>query len=71
MMDIEEFTAIINPPDSAIMAVGRIKEIVVKKGEGFGVSNVMKITSAAITGALTVLWALPSCKHLKSTWRTR
>lgn len=44
MMDIEEFTAIINPPDSAIMAVGRIKEIVVKKGEGFGVSNVMKIT---------------------------
>jgi pyruvate dehydrogenase E2 component (dihydrolipoamide acetyltransferase) len=44
MMDIEEFTAIINPPDSAIMAVGRIKEIVVKKEEGFGVSNVMKIT---------------------------
>jgi pyruvate dehydrogenase E2 component (dihydrolipoamide acetyltransferase) len=44
MMDIEEFTAIINPPDSAIMAVGRIKEIVVRKSEGFGVSNVMKIT---------------------------
>jgi pyruvate dehydrogenase E2 component (dihydrolipoamide acetyltransferase) len=44
MMDIEEFTAIINPPDSCIMAVGRIKEIVVKKGEGFAVSNVMKIT---------------------------
>src|SRR5690606_37208600 len=44
MMDIEEFTAIINPPDSAIMAVGMIKEVVVKKGEGFGVSNIMKIT---------------------------
>jgi pyruvate dehydrogenase E2 component (dihydrolipoamide acetyltransferase) len=44
MMDIDEFTAIINPPDSCIMAVGRIKEIVVKKGEGFGVSNVMKVT---------------------------
>jgi pyruvate dehydrogenase E2 component (dihydrolipoamide acetyltransferase) len=44
MMDIEEFTAIINPPDSAILAVGRIKEIVVKKGEGFGVSNIMKVT---------------------------
>ena len=44
MMDIEEFTAIINPPDSAILAVGRIKEIVVKKGEGFGVANVMKVT---------------------------
>lgn len=44
MMDIDEFTAIINPPDSCILAVGRIKEIVVKKGEGFGVSNVMKVT---------------------------
>ncbi|TCJ17844.1 pyruvate dehydrogenase complex dihydrolipoamide acetyltransferase [Flaviaesturariibacter flavus] len=44
MMDIEEFTAIINPPDSAIMAVGRIKEVVVRKGDGFGVSNVMKVT---------------------------
>ena len=44
MMDIEEFTAIINPPDSCIMAVGRIKEIVVKKGESFAVTNVMKIT---------------------------
>jgi pyruvate dehydrogenase E2 component (dihydrolipoamide acetyltransferase) len=44
MMDIDEFTAIINPPDSCIMAVGRIKEIVVKKGDGFGVSNVMKVT---------------------------
>ena len=31
MMDIDEFTAIINPPDSCIMAVGRIKEVVVKR----------------------------------------
>lgn len=44
MMDIEEFTAIINPPDSAILAVGRIKEVVVKKGDGYGVTNVMKLT---------------------------
>ena len=44
MMDIEEFTAIINPPDSAILAVGAIIEKVVKKGEGFGVINVMKLT---------------------------
>jgi len=44
MMDIEEFTAIINPPDSCILAVGKIKEIVVKKGEGFAVTNVMKVT---------------------------
>ena len=44
MMDVEEFTAIINPPDSAILAVGAIKEKVIKKGEGFGVINVMKLT---------------------------
>ena len=44
MMDIEEFTAIINPPDSAILAVGRIKEVVVKKGDSFGVVNIMKLT---------------------------
>ncbi len=44
MMDIEQFTAIINPPDSAILAVGAIKERVVKKEDGFGVSNFMKVT---------------------------
>ena len=44
MMDIEEFTAIINPPDSCILAVGKIKEVVVKKAEGFGVTNIMKVT---------------------------
>ncbi|MFZ9660394.1 MAG: dihydrolipoamide acetyltransferase family protein, partial [Chitinophagaceae bacterium] len=44
MMDIDEFTAIINPPDSCILAVGRIKEVVIKKGAGFDVTNVMKVT---------------------------
>ena len=44
MMDIDEFTAIINPPDSCIMAVGTIKEVVVRKGDGFGVTNIMKVT---------------------------
>lgn len=45
MMDIDEFTAIINPPDSCILAVGRIKEEVYRKADGsFGVKNVMKVT---------------------------
>jgi pyruvate dehydrogenase E2 component (dihydrolipoamide acetyltransferase) len=44
MMDIEQFTAIINPPDSCILAVGMIKEVVVKKANGFDVTNVMKVT---------------------------
>jgi pyruvate dehydrogenase E2 component (dihydrolipoamide acetyltransferase) len=44
MMGIEEFTAIINPPDSCILAVGGIKETVaVEKGE-FKVVNIMKLT---------------------------
>jgi len=47
MMDIEEFTAIINPPDSAILAVGRIREIVVKKDGQFTTANVMKLTMSA------------------------
>ncbi|RTL59561.1 MAG: pyruvate dehydrogenase [Sphingobacteriales bacterium] len=45
MMDIDAFTAIINPPDSCILAVGRIKEEVYRKGDGsFAVRNVMKVT---------------------------
>jgi pyruvate dehydrogenase E2 component (dihydrolipoamide acetyltransferase) len=44
MMDIDEFTAIINPPDSCILAVGRIKEVVVRKNGVFDVVNVMKLT---------------------------
>ncbi|HRF27132.1 MAG TPA: dihydrolipoamide acetyltransferase family protein, partial [Ferruginibacter sp.] len=44
MMDIEEFTAIINPPDSCILAVGRIKETVVRRNDVFTVTNVMKVT---------------------------
>ena len=44
MMDIDEFTAIINPPDSCILAVGKIKEVVVRKGEGFTTTQMMKLT---------------------------
>ncbi|HZI52550.1 MAG TPA: dihydrolipoamide acetyltransferase family protein, partial [Chitinophagaceae bacterium] len=44
MMDIEEFTAIINPPDSCILAVGKIKEVIVRKESGFTTSHVMKVT---------------------------
>jgi len=44
MMDIDQFTAIINPPDSAILAVGAIQEKVVKRGDGFAATNVMKVT---------------------------
>ncbi|MBK7433417.1 MAG: pyruvate dehydrogenase complex dihydrolipoamide acetyltransferase [Chitinophagaceae bacterium] len=70
MMDIEEFTAIINPPDSAILAVGRIREIVVKKGEGFGVTNVMKLTLScdhrSVDGAVGAAFLQTLKKYLEN-----
>lgn len=70
MMDIDEFTAIINPPDSAIMAVGRIKEVVVKKGDGFGVSNVMKVTLScdhrSVDGAVGAAFLQTFKKYLEN-----
>ena len=44
MFDIEEFTAIINPPDACILAVGSIiQKPIVKDGE-LAVGNMMKVT---------------------------
>jgi pyruvate dehydrogenase E2 component (dihydrolipoamide acetyltransferase) len=44
MFGIEEFTAIINPPDACIMAVGGIKETAVVKDGKLVPGHVMKIT---------------------------
>jgi pyruvate dehydrogenase E2 component (dihydrolipoamide acetyltransferase) len=44
MFGIEEFTAIINPPDACIMAVGGIKQIPVVKNGEIKVGNTMKVT---------------------------
>lgn len=70
MMDIEEFTAIINPPDSAILAVGRIKEVVVKKGDGFGVTNIMKVTLScdhrSVDGAVGAAFLQTVKKYLEN-----
>ena len=56
MFGIEEFTAIINPPDACILAVGGIKETpIVKNGEVVP-GNVMKVTMScdhrAVDGAV-------------------
>jgi len=70
MMDIDEFTAIINPPDSAILAVGRIKETVVKKGDGFGVTNIMKLTMSCdhrtVDGAVGAAFLQTLKKYLEN-----
>ncbi|GAA4456893.1 hypothetical protein GCM10023189_26810 [Nibrella saemangeumensis] len=44
MFGIDEFTAIINPPDSCILAVGAIKQTVKFEGETAKPTNVMKVT---------------------------
>ena len=44
MFGIEEFTAIINPPNSCIMAVGAIREVPVVKNGQIAISNRMKVT---------------------------
>ncbi len=70
MMDIEEFTAIINPPDSAILAVGTISEKVVKKGDGFAVTNVMKLTLScdhrSVDGAVGAAFLQTLKKYLEN-----
>jgi pyruvate dehydrogenase E2 component (dihydrolipoamide acetyltransferase) len=44
MFGIEEFTAIINPPDACILAVGGIKETAIVKDGQLVPGNVMKVT---------------------------
>lgn len=44
MFGIDEFTAIINPPDACILAVGGIKETVIVKDGQMKTGNVMKVT---------------------------
>lgn len=56
MFGIEEFTAIINPPDACILAVGGIRETPVVKNGQIVPGNVMKVTMScdhrAVDGAV-------------------
>ncbi len=44
MFGIEEFTAIINPPDACILAVGGIKQTAIVRDGELAVGNMMKVT---------------------------
>ena len=44
MFGIDEFTAIINPPDACILAIGAIQQIPVVKNGAVAPGNVMKVT---------------------------
>jgi pyruvate dehydrogenase E2 component (dihydrolipoamide acetyltransferase) len=56
MFGIEAFTAIVNPPDACIMAVGGIKETAIVKNGQLAVGNIMKVTLScdhrAVDGAV-------------------
>ena len=56
MFGIEEFSAIINPPESCILAVGAVKKIPVVINDSIQVGQVMKVTLSAdhriVDGAL-------------------
>jgi pyruvate dehydrogenase E2 component (dihydrolipoamide acetyltransferase) len=44
MFGIEEFTAIINPPDSCILAIGAINQVPIVKDGQIKIGNIMKVT---------------------------
>lgn len=44
MMDMDEFTAIINPPDSCILAIGKIEPSAVVENGAIVVRNLLKLT---------------------------
>jgi pyruvate dehydrogenase E2 component (dihydrolipoamide acetyltransferase) len=56
MYDVTEFTAIINPPESAILAVGAVRKVPVVVNDELAVGHRMKVTLSAdhrvIDGAL-------------------
>lgn len=69
MFGVEEFTAIINPPESAIITVGGIKNEVVDIGGGIGLRPMMKVTLCsdhrAIDGALAAQFLLSIKRYLE------
>ena len=66
MFGIEEFTAIVNPPDSCIMAVGGISQVPVVKNGQVVPGNIMKVTLSCdhrvVDGALGAAF-LQTFKH--------
>jgi pyruvate dehydrogenase E2 component (dihydrolipoyllysine-residue acetyltransferase) len=56
MMDVTEFTAIINPPESAILAVGAVRKVPVVAGDEITIGHRMNVTMSSdhrvVDGAL-------------------
>ncbi len=66
MFGVEDFTAIINPPEACILAVGGIKETAVVKNGQLVPGNVMKVTLSSDHRAVDGASAAAFLKTLKS-----
>jgi pyruvate dehydrogenase E2 component (dihydrolipoamide acetyltransferase) len=67
MFDIDEFTAIINPPDACILAVGSIAQKPVVKNNQIVVGHVMKVTLSCdhrVVDGATGAQFLQTLKHM-------
>ena len=65
MFGVEEFTAIINPPDACILAVGGIRPVAVVKDDKLVPGNVMKVTLSCDHRAVDGATAAAFLKTLK------
>jgi pyruvate dehydrogenase E2 component (dihydrolipoamide acetyltransferase) len=56
MFGIDEFTAIINPPETAILAIGAAQDVVVPSGDGYVTRKRVRVTMScdhrAVDGAV-------------------
>jgi len=69
MFGVDHFSAIINPPESAIIAVGRIKEEVVAVNGMFGLKPMLQVTLCSdhrtVDGALAAQFLLSIKRYLE------
>jgi hypothetical protein len=70
MFGIDEFTAIINPPDACILAVGGIAQVPVVKNGQVVPGNVMKVTLSCDHRAVDGATGAAFLQTLKSCWKT-
>ena len=70
MLGVDSFTAIINPPQCAILAVGRVAPRVVTDGDGIEIRSLMTATLSAdhriVDGASAARFLQQVKKHLES-----
>jgi pyruvate dehydrogenase E2 component (dihydrolipoamide acetyltransferase) len=73
MFDTEEFTAIINPPQAAILAVGAARRVPIVADDGLDVGTVMTVTLSVdhrpVDGVVAAEWMLSFVRLLENPLR--